>query len=144
MNWELLIPLLVTTVIAVIGWLIAHRLAAARDRESKRREERIKYLVEAFRRLATVGNRPNLSEFADELESAIADIQLFGTPEQIKKVQAFTKEMDEKHKASLNDLVTDLRQDLRKELRLPEVEGKMWWLRVKRKQDGQQPPERDK
>ena len=133
MNWQLLIPLLVTTVVAIIGWFIAHRLAAARDRESKRRDKRIQYLVEAFRRLATVGNRPNLSECAEELESAIADIQLFGTPEQINKVQALTKELGEKNKASLNDLVKDLRQDLRKELRLLEVEGKMWWLRIKRK-----------
>ena len=133
MNCQLLIPLLVTTIVAVIGWFFAHRLAAARDRENKRREQRIHYLVEAFRRLATVGNRPDLSEFADELESAIADIQLFGTPEQIKKVQAFTKEMGEKHEVSLNDLLTDLRQNLRKELGLPEVERKMWWLRVKRK-----------
>jgi ABC-type bacteriocin/lantibiotic exporter with double-glycine peptidase domain len=133
MNWQFLIPLLVTTVVAIVGWFIAHRLAAARDRKSKRREQRVQYLVEAFRRLATVGNRPNLPKFADELEAAIADIQLFGTPEQINKVQAFIKEMGEKDKASLNDLLTDLRQDLRKELRLPEVKGKMLWLRVKRK-----------
>ena len=52
MGWSLMIPLLV----AVLGWFIAHRLAAARDRANKRREVQVSYLIEAFRRLGKIVN----------------------------------------------------------------------------------------
>ena len=55
MNWQLLIPLLITTVVAVVGWLIAHALAAARDRANKRREMRVAVLIEAYRALIGIG-----------------------------------------------------------------------------------------
>ena len=132
MNWQLLSPLLVTIIVAIVGWFIVHRLTAARDRENKRREQCIQYLVDAFRSLAAVGNRPELSAVANELELALADIQLFGTADQIKKAQYFAQQMGEQNKGSLDDLMTDLRQDLRKELHLSEIRGKMWWLRFKR------------
>ncbi len=135
MNCQLLIPLLVSALIAIIGWLVAHRLAAARDRSSKRKQQRVRYLIEAFRRLARVGSCLGSSDLADELQQlqlAIADIQLFGTPEQIGKVQAVTKGMAEADSVPLDDLLADLRTDLRKELHLSEVQGKMWWLKVER------------
>jgi hypothetical protein len=43
---------------------------------------------------------------------------------QIERVQKFVKEFAKKGEASLDDLLSQLRNDLRKELRLPEVEGK--------------------
>lgn len=47
MNWQLLIPLLITTGIAVLGWLVGHALNAKRDIQNKRREIQVQYLVEA-------------------------------------------------------------------------------------------------
>ena len=133
MNTQLLIPLLITTLIAIGGWFIGHRLAAARDRANKQRELRVQYLIEAYRRLVKAGNHPELYKIADEIESAVSDIQLFGTQEQITKIQKFTKEMSTQQHARLDDLLADLRTDLRQELNLPKVEGKFWWLRIRQK-----------
>ena len=49
MNWNLLFPLLVTTIVALAGWWIAHSLSASRDQRNKRREVRLGFLLEAFR-----------------------------------------------------------------------------------------------
>ena len=85
MNWSLLAPLLVTTVVAIFGWLVAHRLSAARDRANKRRDLRVQYLIDAYRKLENAGNRnTNTSDYAAALELAVADIQLFGSPDQVK------------------------------------------------------------
>ncbi|MHB9075212.1 MAG: hypothetical protein ACYC6G_17010 [Desulfobaccales bacterium] len=46
---------------------------------------------------------------------------------------AFYEEFAKKQEASLDELLSQLRKDLRKELRLPEVEGKIWWLRLEKK-----------
>ncbi|MCL4503411.1 MAG: hypothetical protein M1438_16420 [Deltaproteobacteria bacterium] len=128
MGWNLMIPLLV----AVLGWFIAHRLAAARDRANKRREVRVSYLIEAFRRLGK-GVHGRVFDYAADFESAVLDVQLFGNLAQIESVQKFVQEFANKHEASLDELLSHLRNDLRKELRLPEVEDKLWWLRLEKK-----------
>jgi Tfp pilus assembly protein PilO len=89
MSSELIISLLVTTVVAIVGWYAAHRLSAARDRANKRRELRVQYLIEAHRRLENASNRPDLRVVASEFEKAIADIQLFGTPRQVALAREF-------------------------------------------------------
>lgn len=128
MNWSLTIPLFV----AVLGWFIAHRLAAARDRANKRREIQVSYLIEAFRRLGK-GVHGRVFDYAADFESAVLDVQLFGNITQIESVQKFVQEFAKKKEASLDELLSQLRNDLRKELRLPEVEGKIWWLRLEKK-----------
>ena len=47
MNWSLLIPLIVTTIIAVAGWVVGHRLNAERDLHNKRVELRVSWVVRA-------------------------------------------------------------------------------------------------
>jgi hypothetical protein len=81
MNWQLLIPLLVTTAVAIIGWFAAHSLTVQRDRANKRREERVNALISAYQRLfkcCELKDKSDLYSRAELLESAIADIQLFG------------------------------------------------------------------
>jgi len=85
MNWALLLPLLVTTFLGVSGWFLVHRLAAIRDSANKKRDLRLTFLLEAYRRLEAGACRGSLegTNFANGFESAIADIQLLGTPEQV-------------------------------------------------------------
>ena len=127
-NWSLLIPLIVTTVVAVAGWVAGHRLNAERDLHNKRVELRTKYLLEAYRNLEasveTEISRKNL----DVLESAISDIQLLGTPAQVDKVLAWSNQFSETgthEDVNLQDLLEDLRQNLRKELGLSEINKKI-------------------
>jgi hypothetical protein len=133
MDWRLLAPLLVTSVVTIVGWLAAHQLAAWRDRASKRREQRIEYLVEAFRRLAKAVHHPRLYEVAEEVQSAVADIYLFRSREQIVRVESFVKDLSANREAPLDELLDALRNDLRTELRLPRVGGPIWWLRIEPK-----------
>jgi hypothetical protein len=78
MNWQLLGPLLVTTAVAIGGWFVAHALTSRRDRSNKQREHRISYLIEAYRSLELCAHRIDNLDCV-KLESAVADIQLFGS-----------------------------------------------------------------
>jgi hypothetical protein len=46
MNFPLLQPLLVTTLVAATSWYVALRLSVSRDHTNKRRELRVKYLID--------------------------------------------------------------------------------------------------
>jgi hypothetical protein len=96
MDWSLTMTLLA----AVLGWFIAHRFSAARDRANKRREIQVSYLIDAFRHLGKVVHG-RVFDYAADFESAVLDVQL--------------------------------RNDLRKELRLPEIASNLWWLRLEKK-----------
>ena len=127
---------LVAALIAVAGWFVAHRLNVARDADGKRRELRIQYLLEAYRRLESNANRPPKSTDADreganrEFESAIADIQLLGTPDQIEALQGFIDDMQKPDGArNINYLLSILRADLRQELDLGRDDKKVMIFR---------------
>jgi len=126
------LPLLVTTAVAIASWYAAHLLASRRDRANKRRELLVTYLIEAYRRLESGANRQMTSEQAQAVESAIADIQLFGNTRQVELVQAFAQEIAEMGDGSLDELLVALRADLRRELDLAEVPARLRYLRFKR------------
>lgn len=62
MNWQLLVPLLITTALAILGWFVLHLLAARRDLNNKRREMRLNVLIGAYRALEFAANRPYNAE----------------------------------------------------------------------------------
>jgi hypothetical protein len=131
MKWNLFLPLLVTALLAVSSWFAAHRLASARDRTTKRRETRVAYLIEAYRRFESVCHRPPLGpDETKMLESAIADIQLFGTPTQVSLVREFVQQYSIKKIADVDSLLSDLRKDLRFELGLKSSPDDTFFLRV--------------
>lgn len=116
MNITTIIPILITASIAVIGWFIIHQLSISRDIKNKRVELKIKYLIEAYRKLENVSYRdnPNMHEF----ETAMADIQLLGTKRQVELSKKIAIEFAQKKTVLLDDLLNDLRDDLRELLRL--------------------------
>jgi len=129
MNFELLLPLLITTLVAILGWIVAHRLAAKRDVANKRRELRTNYLINAYRKLESSANPLHPQARWECLELAIADIQLFGTPRQVKMAIDFAKTMEKDNSASADDLLFDLRRSLRAELQLEPVDANITYLR---------------
>jgi hypothetical protein len=130
MNFGTLVTLLIPTFVAVVSWFVGSWLAVRRDRANKRRDLRVQYLIEAYRRLEAAGHRPLVPPYSSDMESAIADIQLFGSPVQVAAAQKFAFEMAEQGHASLDDLLANLRSDLRKELQWERVDGKLAHLRV--------------
>ena len=121
MNWQLLVPLLVTTIVATLGWYVAHALNSRRDRSNKRREIRVQYLIEAYRRLeaGTCRGPIHSTEFGKGFESAIADIQLFGTSEHAHLARDLATAIATRQDgASAGPLLLSLRDALRGELSL--------------------------
>ena len=121
MKIDLFIPLLVTAFIAIAGWYVAYWTAIRRDQNQKRRDLTVQFLIEAYRRTERAANTEMKAEVASELESAIADIQLFGSPEQVQHAQKFAHDMAATGAGELDSLLAVLRRDLRKELNLNAV-----------------------
>ncbi|MGA8541207.1 MAG: hypothetical protein WB566_17020 [Terriglobales bacterium] len=127
---QIFIPALVALAIVAL----THFFTVRREIASRRREQRIGYLVSAFRGLSKANNHPRLYEVADDLEQAISDIQVFGTPEQVQLAQRFGEELGKTQEAELDSLLTELRNSLRKELGLEAVPSRMLWMRIQRKE----------
>jgi hypothetical protein len=134
MSWPLFWQLLATAVVAFMGAWLAHAFAASRDRKNKQRDQRITFLIEAYRRLEFISNRPSLTD-SKPIESAIADIQLFGSPSQVRLVQTFVSDFAITKSASLDSILAALRKDLRAELQLESVPDKLLYLRFPPKTD---------
>jgi hypothetical protein len=134
------LQILVSAVVAVTVVALTHLFTSYRERESKRRERRTAYLVAAFRSLSKATHRLRLYEVADELEQAVADIQLLGTPEQVRLAQQFANDLATTRNAEMNELLISLRDDLRSELGRKPITGRMVWLSIGRPEDNPSPP----
>jgi hypothetical protein len=124
LNWNLLLPLLVTTAVAILGWAVAHWLQAERDERNKRREVRLTFLLDAYRRLEAGASRGAIhdSKFADAFESAIADIQLLGTLRQSTMAKELARSIAAREpETSAGPLLLSLRDELRRALDLESV-----------------------
>ena len=134
MNWQLLIPLLITTGVAVLGWLVGHALNAKRDIKNKRREIQVQYLVEAYRRLeaGTCRGPIHETEFGKGFESAIADIQLLGTEDQAQMAKELAVAIASRREdTSAGPLLMSLRNSLRHELNLGILNEEPFHFRLK-------------
>jgi hypothetical protein len=112
--------------VAICGWFVVHALNIKRERISKQKEQRILYLIEAYRRLESCAHRGDELDIS-KLESAVADIQLFGTSRQVELVQTFTTKIAADGSASMDDLL----QDFRIELKLEPVAAKTMHVRFR-------------
>ena len=138
MNLTLLFPLLVTTVVGVAGWFIVHRLSTSRDRLNKKHDQRISFLIEAYRRLEAGACRGSLegTTFAAGFESAIADIQLLGTPEQVRLAKEMAGSIARRDpQASAGPLLLSLRDELREHLGLSSLGEEPLHFRLKLKEE---------
>jgi hypothetical protein len=134
MNWPLFTQLTVTALVAFVGAYFAQALSFRRDRTNKKRDQRISFLIDAYRRLEFVPNRPEITD-SKPIESAVADIQLFGTAKQVRLVQKFVSGFAKSKSASLDPILEELRLDLRAELGLEPVPEKLLFLRWSRHSD---------
>ncbi len=127
-----LAQIIISALIALVVVALTHYFTVRREIASRRREQRIIYLVSVYRGLSKANNHPRLYEVADDLEQAISDIQLFGTPTQVGLARKFGEALGQRQEAELDSLLTELRNSLREELGLPAVPDRVLWLRVER------------
>jgi hypothetical protein len=125
-----MLTLLIPTAVAIVSWFVGSWLSVRRDRANKRRDLRLQFLIEAYRRLATATNRKETdAAYFSGLDSALVDVQLFGREDQIAAAQEFAKLLAERREAQLDKLLSILRNDLRRELKLESVDGPIVVLR---------------
>lgn len=130
MKPDQIITILTSALLLLLGWLVGYLTTIRRDRLSKRRDLRTQYLLDAYRHLEGAGNRKPSQDDEKALESAVADIQLLGSSEQVHLARLFALEFADKGQASLNPLLEALRLDLRKELALPPLDEGIAFLRI--------------
>ena len=120
--WELPLTLAVTVVLALIGLWWTDSLSREQDRMNKQREVTTKYLIEAYRQIEIICARDKKEDISiamiQGLESAIADIQLFGSVKQIELARRFVKEIENASYSDPRYLLIELRKSLRSELKL--------------------------
>ena len=118
--------IIMSTLSALFGLILGHWLGCRRDFENKKREIRINYLIEAYRKLER-GAIPNAKNFdKGDFESAIADIQMLGNIEQVNIAYEFAIKAAQGDGSKLQELLENLRMELRNELliknnKLPKV-----------------------
>lgn len=126
-TWFEFLKFLLPAIIIVVGWFVSNKLSFERDLKNKRRELVTQYLINAYRNIEnTLEDFQRRGREYDPipLRNALADVVLFGTPEQIEFVVEFENQLKagEKYGNSLTKLIFNLRDSLRNELQLPKDE----------------------
>ena len=126
MNWTVFFTALIT----IIGWLIYHFLASRRDQANKRREKRIEYMIEIWRKLERAADRGKDKSLLPNMEEAIADIQLLGNKKQVELAIQTAEKLAKEGTVTVKDILKQLRDDLRKELKLEKINEEIKSLRM--------------
>jgi hypothetical protein len=108
-----LLQIIVPASVALVMVALTHLFTRHRDQENKRREQRIGYLITVYRIFSKANHHPRLYEIGDEPQQAIADIQLFGTTEQVCLAQQVATKLGTAQEADTGALLLELRDSLR-------------------------------
>jgi hypothetical protein len=130
-----LLQVFVSALVALLVVALGHAFTLWRDRQNRRQEQRIHYLVSVYRAFSKANHHPQLYEVAEELEQAVVDVQLFGTPNQVALVRRFATDLGTAQTAEMDELLVELRDSLRAELGAAPLSGRHLWLRVGRKKE---------
>jgi len=133
-HWVSLATAALAASIVATGWWVTSCFTSQQDMRNTQRAQKLSYLIEAYDQLALASNRAPNEEYARMIETAVARIQLFGTPDEInavhKALDDWSKpEPDGRPRASLDPVLFLLRNSLREELALPPVASNIRWIR---------------
>lgn len=121
---DVIIPLVSALVGAIAGGYVVHKFAVTRDAQSAKRSQRISYLISAYQRLINTANRSEGLSSAQktDLESALSDVMLLGETEEVQAAGLFMENMASGNGSDLDALIRALRNSLRSELGLSELD----------------------
>jgi hypothetical protein len=128
-DWALFFQLVGTFGVAIVGGWLGHHLASRRDLANERRKLTVGYLLQAYRLLESASNQKDPDKSWPQIESAVADIQVLGSGEQVEMARAFALGMQATGTAALDPLIHDLRRSLRAELSLAPVTSNIIYMR---------------
>ncbi len=131
--WDLKTILQIAAVVLVfVGWIVGHQQASKRDVRQKRREIRVRHLREAYLKLAKAcDSKDGAAKHIVDIQAAFNDIQLFGDPKHIDSLKKFISEVNAGENASLNDLLAELRDEIRVHLKLSKIRGTRLFVRAR-------------
>lgn len=118
--------------VAIVGFGITHTLTSRRDISAEKRKVRISFMIEAYRKLESGSCRgPNAAKYSEAFHSALADIQLLGSPTQVAIARKMASALGTGtgEPVTINELLNALREELRSELNLPKVSDQLVILR---------------
>lgn len=127
-----MISVFVPAAVVVAGWFVVHRFNSSKDFAARRRELIVGYLLDAYRKLERSAEAVEPADSWKDMESAVADIQIFGSAKQVALAQQFANEIASNQTASATTLLKELRQSLRAELKLEPVAHSIIHLRFRR------------
>ncbi len=108
---------LIPFITGIFGIFLGSYLTKKRDFNKTKKELRIEYLVEVYRKIAK-GSMPFAKNYKKgDFEDAISDIQLFGNPSQVRLAHSFCEKAAQGD-GDLQDLLENLRSELRNELKI--------------------------
>lgn len=124
------LKIIIPSLLVILGWFVANFMASKRELQSKKRDIRISYLIEAYRAIASSANRgPATSdEQKYSIERAIEDIQLLGNKEQVEALN----EMISRKEHDFTKILNLLRKELRGELNLAGIDSSLKFYRMNR------------
>lgn len=129
-EWSRVLSIGIPAGVAVVGWFFVNKLNARRELATRKREARLKALEIAYMRISTSMNRDFDEKAATEIETFVAEIQLYGTPRQVALMEQMVEEFKKPNfHVSYDALLSDLRDTIRAELTLEPLRGPVWWLR---------------
>ncbi len=123
------IGVLLSAIIAMLGWYFTHKPSTKRDLDNERRKIITNYLIEAWRTLSDASERTLSSDEKRKVERAISDIQIFGSERQVDLTLKYIDNHAKNGRANVNDLLLDLRKTLRQELKLEPLPDQTMLLR---------------
>ena len=120
----------ITILLAVLGWIVAHVLSQKRNLKEKRREVRVTHLREAYLVLCDAADQGLSEKNISDVQHALNDIQLVADRKHYELIGRCVTDITERGSASLDELLTNLRDDIRADLDLPPMPGERWWLGI--------------
>ncbi|BBE08278.1 Uncharacterized protein MCB1EB_0117 [Mycoavidus cysteinexigens] len=117
--------------IAIAGWIVTYQLNVLKDRKNKQRDLITAHLLDAYRKLESASSRGKLTENQiANVESAIADIQIFGSKELITAIEKFMVDFMLNKNIDLSGILGLLREDVRSALHLPRTNSAVRHFRL--------------
>jgi len=125
---------------AIFVWYLTACSLRRQDRDQKKRDIRLRFLMEAYRQIENSANREGkeLAEALKAIELAISDVQLFGTRKEVALAQEVVSAFTAGREVSFDGLLNELRRGLRSELDLEALADERKILRFTKTQDSEQ------
>jgi hypothetical protein len=116
----------VAVALAAFGWVVVHIFNSQRDLKNRLLELRLQRLYEAFINLYNFIGEHVTPESVSSFQRALADIQLYGTKQQVEYAQRLQSQLAQSSNGNLDiaDLLTVLRDSIRSDLNLEQLSEK--------------------